>query len=133
MMIDQELTFIRLDGRWLRVDGLCIIEIKSPGRVLPFDRILWARGFRPTPASKFALGVCLTNPQLPDNRWHRLRCALAGSLVAGDRDTIPISATAGGGAPSGLSCAKPSQDVCASPVPWIGLELWIGRAGTPSS
>ncbi len=91
MTIDQELTFIGLDGRWLRVDGLCIIEIKSPGRALPFDRLLWARGFRPTPASKFAVGVCLTNPELPDNRWHRLRCALAGSLVAGDRDTIPIS------------------------------------------
>ena len=91
MTIDQELTFIGLDGNWLRVDGLCIIEIKSPGRALPFDRLLWARGFRPTPASKFALGVCLIDPELPDNRWHRLRSVLAGSLVAGDRTTSPIS------------------------------------------
>jgi hypothetical protein len=81
MTIDQELTFVGVNGMTRRLDGFCVIEIKGHGRPLPFDRLLWLRGHRPVPASKFALGVCLTDPEVPDNRWHRLRTMLEPSLL----------------------------------------------------
>jgi len=80
MTIDQGLTFIGGDEAWCRLDGLCVVETKGAGHPQPFDRRLWKAGYRPVPASKFALGVCLTNPELPDNRWHRLRGRLERSI-----------------------------------------------------
>lgn len=89
MTIDQGLTFVGEDGLWQRLESHCVIETKGPGHPLPFDRLLWSAGFRPAPASKFALGVCLTNPDLPHNRWRRLRArlapALSGPMVASPR------------------------------------------------
>jgi hypothetical protein len=64
------------------LDGYCVIETKGNGHPLPFDRLLWSRRYRPVPASKFALGVCLTDPGVPDNRWHRLRAMLEPSMVS---------------------------------------------------
>jgi hypothetical protein len=81
MTIDQGLTFIGRDGGWRQLDGYCVVETKGNGHPLPFDRVLWAAGVRPVPASKFALGVCLAHPELPDNRWHRLRGRLEPSLL----------------------------------------------------
>lgn len=79
--IDQGLTFIGRDGEWRRLEGHCVVETKGSGHPLPFDRVLWAAGFRPVAASKFALGVCLAHPDLPDNRWHRLRGRLEPWLL----------------------------------------------------
>ncbi len=84
MTIDHGLTFICPRGNWKRLDGQCIVEIKGLGHALPFDRLLWSAGYRPVPASKFALGVALMYPELPDNRWHRLRSRLSRSLVEGE-------------------------------------------------
>jgi hypothetical protein len=81
MTIDQDLTFIGPEGTWQRLDGFSVVEIKGWGRALPFDRLLWSKGYRPVPVSKFALGVSLLHPELPDNRWHRLRRQLAPALV----------------------------------------------------
>lgn len=81
MTIDQGLTFIGRNGAWRQLDGYCVIETKGTGHPVPFDRLLWSAGHRPVPASKFALGVCLSHPELPANRWHRLRGRLAPSLL----------------------------------------------------
>jgi hypothetical protein len=81
MTIDQHLTFIDLNGSMQQLDGHCVVETKGHGHPLPFDRLLWRAGFRPVPASKFALGVCLAHPELPANRWHRLRRRLEYSLL----------------------------------------------------
>lgn len=81
MTIDQGLTFIGQDGDWRRLEGYCVVETKGAGHPLPFDRLLWSVGSRPVPASKFALGVCLMHPELPHNRWHRLRGRLEHSML----------------------------------------------------
>lgn len=81
MTIDQGLTFIGHDRQRRRLAGLCVVETKGAGHPLAFDRLLWSAGHRPVPASKFALGVCLTHLELPDNRWHRLRGRLEPSLL----------------------------------------------------
>jgi hypothetical protein len=83
--IDQDLTFIDLHDGWRRLDGYCVVETKGQGHPLPFDRLLWSAGYRPVPASKFALGVSLAHPELPDNRWHRLRGRLEPSLLRVER------------------------------------------------
>jgi hypothetical protein len=80
MTIDDALTFIAPDGYELRLEGHCVVETKGLGHPLPFDRLLWSAGHRPVPASKFALGVCLTHPELPHNRWRRLLGRLEPSL-----------------------------------------------------
>lgn len=77
MTIDRDLTFAGDDGARQRLVDHCIVETKGSGRALSFDRLLWTHGYRPVSASKFALGVCLAHPELPDNRWHRLRAELA--------------------------------------------------------
>lgn len=84
MTIDHGLTFICPKGSWKRLEGHCIVEIKSLGHALPFDRLLWSAGYRPESASKFALGVALMNPELPDNRLRWLRRRLSASLVDGE-------------------------------------------------
>ena len=84
LTVDQGLTFVGRDGNWRRLERYCVLETKGPGRPLPFDRLLWTAGFRPEPASKFALGVCLAHPELPDNRWHRLLGRLECSMLHGE-------------------------------------------------
>lgn len=97
MTIDQSLTFISPQGDWRRLDGYCVVEVKGVGRALPFDRLLWANGFRPVPASKFALGVSLMNPELPCNRWHRLHQQLDRVMSTGSMtsDTVAEAWTTG--------------------------------------
>lgn len=84
MTIDQQLIFLDRSGQWQRLEAMSLIEVKGPGRALPFDRFLWRNGFRPVPASKFALGVSLLEPELPAMRWHRLRRQMAPNLVQGN-------------------------------------------------
>lgn len=84
LSIDRELTFIAPHGSRLRLEGYCVVETKGTRQPLSFDRLLWRAGFRPVPVSKFALGVCLAFPDLPDNRWRRLRATLAPSILEVD-------------------------------------------------
>jgi hypothetical protein len=96
MTIDQDLSFISADDGWHRLQGQCVVEIKGPGCALPFDRLLWRNGCRPVPASKFALGVSLTNPALPDNRWHRLRGRVMASMISGVGWSDPVDMAGAG-------------------------------------
>lgn len=52
--------------------GLVVIETKSAGGVSWYDRVLWDAGIRPSPVSKFGVGMAVTRPELPSNRWHRI-------------------------------------------------------------
>jgi hypothetical protein len=81
MTIDRDLSFAGLDGHQLSLPGWLTIETKSAGAPLPMDRYLWAHGFRPVKASKFAFGVSLLHPELPANRWHRLLNQLEDQFV----------------------------------------------------
>lgn len=54
-----------------RTPSLVIIETKSPSAPSILDRLLWARGIRPTRVSKYATALCVMRPELPQNRWHR--------------------------------------------------------------
>lgn len=51
--------------------ALVVVETKSAGAVSPMDRLLWARGVRPTRISKYATGLAALDPDLPHNRWSR--------------------------------------------------------------
>lgn len=75
--IDRDLAFALPDGRGSALPSYGIIETKGPGHATALDRLLWSRGYRPVPFSKFAIGLSLLTPGLPANRWHRLRTYLA--------------------------------------------------------
>lgn len=55
-----------------QAEGLAVVESKTCGGASPADRVLWARGHRPTRISKYATGLALLNPDLAANRWHRV-------------------------------------------------------------
>lgn len=104
MTLDRLLTFIGPDGCWRQLVGYCIVEIKGMGRPLSFDRQLWGHGYRPVPSSKFALGTSLLNPELPANRWQRLRRRINERSISGTEDwrspdtrlTVPIAVNQSG-------------------------------------
>ena len=53
------------------LDGLVVLETKAGTRPGSADRALWTAGHRPVRLSKYATGLALLDPDLPDNRWHR--------------------------------------------------------------
>jgi len=56
------------------VGPLLVVETKSaPGAPGPVDRRLWELGHRPVRLSKYGTGLALLTPDLPHNRWHRVR------------------------------------------------------------
>ena len=71
--IDRQLTFARPAGVAFEAADLVVIETKGAGAPTTVDRILWRLGFRPVSLSKYAVGMCVLHPDLPANRWHRLR------------------------------------------------------------
>ena len=76
MTIDRDLAFALPDGGALALPALAFIETKGAGKATMFDRLLWRCGYRPLSMSKFTLGLGLLRPDLPHNRWHRLRLRL---------------------------------------------------------
>ena len=70
LTIDRSLRCVDTHGRIATLDEM-IVETKSDGRPSPADRWLWSHGVRPVKLSKFGIGLALTNPGLPSNRWHR--------------------------------------------------------------
>lgn len=70
LTIDRALRCVNLVEGMAELDGI-IVETKSNGRPSPADRWLWRHGFRPLKVSKFGIGLALTQPKLPANRWHR--------------------------------------------------------------
>lgn len=71
--IDHDVTFSLPCGKAMTLPGLAIVETKGAGKPTSFDRLLWRAGIRPTSMSKFAAGLSLLLPELPANRWHRVR------------------------------------------------------------
>lgn len=71
--IDRDVTFSLPCGEAMTLPELAIVETKGAGKPTSFDRLLWRDGFRPTSMSKFAAGLSLLLPELPANRWHRVR------------------------------------------------------------
>ncbi len=70
LTIDRALRCVNLVEGMAELDGI-IVETKSNGRPSRADRWLWAHGIRPLKVSKFGIGLALTQPSLPANRWHR--------------------------------------------------------------
>ncbi|WP_204745536.1 polyphosphate polymerase domain-containing protein [Glycomyces paridis] len=69
---DVGLRFADGRGRSGALGGdLAVVEVKSPGRAVPLDRLLWAAGYRPEPISKYGTGMALLRPELPANKWNR--------------------------------------------------------------
>jgi hypothetical protein len=59
----------RPTGVVLALPGQVIVETKSARSCSPADRLLWSRGHRPLPVSKYATGLAALRPDLPANRW----------------------------------------------------------------
>ena len=78
MTIDTDVIWSRpgtADDAWgapfADLADLVVLETKAGTRPGAADRLLWARGHRPVRLSKYATGLALIDPDLPDNRWHR--------------------------------------------------------------
>ncbi|MDO5080870.1 polyphosphate polymerase domain-containing protein [Buchananella hordeovulneris] len=69
--IDWQLRWALPQGAPLRGQDLVIVETKSGPTPSTLDRVLWARGIRPTRFSKYATALTALKPELPTNRWHR--------------------------------------------------------------
>ncbi|RYV52329.1 polyphosphate polymerase domain-containing protein [Pengzhenrongella frigida] len=70
--VDTDLSWLDDAGRCLELPELVILETKTGSTASPVDRLLWSRGHRPTPISKFATGLAALQPDLPANRWQRV-------------------------------------------------------------
>ncbi len=70
LTVDRSLRCVDPDGQVAALDSM-IVETKSDGKPSPADRWLWRHGVRPLKMSKFGIGLALTQPELPSNRWHR--------------------------------------------------------------
>lgn len=70
LTVDRSLRCVDSEGRTAALDGI-VVETKSNGKPSPADRWLWSHGVRPLKVSKFGIGLALTHPELPSNRWHR--------------------------------------------------------------
>lgn len=71
--LDRDLVFALPDGESRALPDHLIVETKGPGNPTTVDRLLWRHGHRPVSVSKFTAGLSLLIPELPANRWHRLR------------------------------------------------------------
>jgi hypothetical protein len=71
--IDRDLTFSLPNGTTLQSSRWAVIESKGIGGPTTLDRLLWRNGYRPVSMSKFACGLSLLVPELPANRWRRVR------------------------------------------------------------
>ena len=88
--IDRDLIFALPSGESYALPCHLVIETKGPGGPTSVDRLLWRHGFRPVSMSKFAAGLSLLVPELPANRWHRLRNQLAAASCGEHRALIAM-------------------------------------------
>ncbi|TDT17620.1 VTC domain-containing protein [Ilumatobacter fluminis] len=70
--IDADLRCDDLTGQAFGIGDRFVVETKSPGGPGTVDRALWRLGRRPLTISKFALGLAMSKPTLPRNKWHRV-------------------------------------------------------------
>lgn len=76
--LDTDLTWRLAPGsddgaRWADVGGLVVVETKAGTAPSSVDRVLWRAGHRPDRISKYATGLAVLRPELPDHPWRRLR------------------------------------------------------------
>lgn len=90
--IDRNLTFALPGGTARTLPGLAIIETKGPGHPTSFDSLLWRHGVRPESMSKFTIGRSLLVPDLPANRWHRIRTRLDAVACPTPTPTLLLAA-----------------------------------------
>ncbi|NNU26462.1 polyphosphate polymerase domain-containing protein [Isoptericola sediminis] len=55
------------------VGDLVVVETKAGTAPSSVDRLLWRSGHRPDRLSKYATGLAVLRPDLPDHPWRRLR------------------------------------------------------------
>lgn len=79
--IDLGLTWGAPGSPGFAVGPYAVIETKGTGKATAIDQALWRMGIRPVPMSKFAVGLSILNPELPANRWNRLRNRLTAELL----------------------------------------------------
>lgn len=71
--IDSQLQFDLADGSpHVQLQDTWIVETKTDQHPCVADKLLWQSGCRPVHVSKYATGLALLRPELPNNRWHRL-------------------------------------------------------------
>ena len=70
--IDRDLVCRSIDGAAVHMPAALIVETKSTGHATPFDKALWRAGARPTPISKYCVGLAALDPSLPAHRWRRV-------------------------------------------------------------
>jgi len=72
--IDVDLTWTAHDDTpaELHLPGVAVVETKTRAAASEVDRLLWARGHRPTAISKYATGLAALRPELPSAPWRRL-------------------------------------------------------------
>lgn len=72
------------------IAGSVVVETKTDGAPCLADRVLWHAGHRPDRISKYATGMAVLDPDLPDAPWRRLlrRCAVTDLAVT---DLIHVS------------------------------------------
>lgn len=56
----------------LSVPDQVIVETKGGNAPSILDRALWRHGVRPARVSKYGAGLAVTDPELPELKWHRL-------------------------------------------------------------
>jgi hypothetical protein len=66
------LSDVRLSRADLALPALAVVETKTRAAASEVDRLLWARGHRPTSISKYATGLAALRPDLPSAPWRRL-------------------------------------------------------------
>ncbi len=70
--VDTELSFSIPGQPAILFPDIIVLETKSGSQDRTLDRALWRLGVRPEKVSKFAIGTSLLNPELPNNKWHRI-------------------------------------------------------------
>jgi len=86
--IDIDLAWNDLGRADLALPALAVVETKTRAAASEVDRLLWARGHRPTPISKYATGLAALRPDLPAAPWRRLlRRHFPPAAPAADRRT----------------------------------------------
>lgn len=78
------------------IGGLVVVETKTAAGSGPssVDRLLWRAGHRPDRISKYATGLAVLRPDLPDMPWRRLvRRRLTTSLPAPDKHILTSERT----------------------------------------
>ncbi|MFE7508306.1 polyphosphate polymerase domain-containing protein [Promicromonospora sp. NPDC057488] len=83
-------------SRTAAIGDLVVVETKTAAGSGPssVDRLLWRAGHRPDRISKYATGLAVLRPDLPDMPWRRLvRRRLTGSLPTPDTHSLTSERT----------------------------------------